>query len=201
MLTKLDRSYDGFFNYLGFAVILCTLLVSVGKLITCYYFFYIITLLILILISLTIFDYYCVDDSKSIKVNEGGKDISEEYSPVKIKVEPPPPYCSPPDKTDPGLRRLVFLKNVSTKEDKMYLKVAPRDVQRHSSVKMLRGGKRDGEEFHTSNSLKGEQDILAKKETMGTSPIREIKLPSKKRLITRSAYAKEGRKPALETLI
>ena len=55
---KMDKSYEAFFYSLGVAIIICTLLVSIGKLITYYYFLYIVVCSLLILFSLVIYDYY-----------------------------------------------------------------------------------------------------------------------------------------------
>ena len=55
---KLDRTYDDIFSSLGYALITCTILVSIGKLITYYYFFYIFSFSLSIIISLIIYDYY-----------------------------------------------------------------------------------------------------------------------------------------------
>ena len=58
MDMEMDWSYEDFFYSVGVAIITCTLLVSVGKSITYYYFFYIVNCSLLIVISTTIYDYY-----------------------------------------------------------------------------------------------------------------------------------------------
>ena len=54
---KIDESYEDFFYSLGVALIICTLFVSIGKLITDYYFLYVVICSLLIIVSLTIYDY------------------------------------------------------------------------------------------------------------------------------------------------
>ena len=51
-----DRTYEDFFRSLGFAVILCTLLVSVGKYVTSHYFVLIILCLVVLLVICGTYD-------------------------------------------------------------------------------------------------------------------------------------------------
>ena len=67
METKVDGSYEEFFSSIGIAIITCTLLVSVGKYITCYYFLYIVACLLLALMSLTIYDYKYGGESRNLE--------------------------------------------------------------------------------------------------------------------------------------
>ena len=68
IVMKTDRSYEDFFSSLGVALIICTLIVSIGKLITQYYFCYIIICSLLIIISLMVYDYYKYKrESKQLK--------------------------------------------------------------------------------------------------------------------------------------
>ena len=55
---RVDSSYDFFFYSLGMAVITCTLVVSVGKSITDYYFVCIVICSLVVIISLTFYGYY-----------------------------------------------------------------------------------------------------------------------------------------------
>ena len=72
---KIGTTYEDFFSSLGDALITCTLLVSIGKLITYYYFLHIIICSLLIVGSLMIYDYkYKAEKSKLRKAGE------EQYS-------------------------------------------------------------------------------------------------------------------------
>ena len=56
-IMKIDSTYRGLFNSIGYSVIMCTLLVSAGKYFTSYYFLVLILTLIVIFVSLAICDY------------------------------------------------------------------------------------------------------------------------------------------------
>ena len=74
---KVGRTYEDFFSSFGGAIIACTLLVSIGKLITDYYLLYIVVCSLLIMISLMIYDYKYKGGSRHLK--EAGE---EQYASV-----------------------------------------------------------------------------------------------------------------------
>ena len=65
MDMRRDKSFDGFFNSFGVALVLCTLLVSIGKVISYYYFLYIIIFCVLIIFPLAIYDYRRYKDTNT----------------------------------------------------------------------------------------------------------------------------------------
>lgn len=57
MNWKLNHTYEDFFVSIGYAISVCTLLVSIGKCLTGYYFICILTLALLIMVPLAVYDY------------------------------------------------------------------------------------------------------------------------------------------------
>lgn len=55
---KVDKSFDDFFVSFGVAIVTCTLLVSLGKLISYYYFIYISLSFLVLIVSLAVYEYY-----------------------------------------------------------------------------------------------------------------------------------------------
>ena len=91
---NIDRSFDGFFYSFGIALGICTLLVSIGKLLSHYYFVYIIIIFLVILITLASYDY----NIKFVKIDElsleNTMQISTKFSASKgkqivVKVDAP----------------------------------------------------------------------------------------------------------------
>ena len=71
MFIKIDRSFEGFFTSFAKAIIICTLIVSIGKSVTYYYFLYIVICFLLILIILAVYDYRRCRYSKKLVVSKG----------------------------------------------------------------------------------------------------------------------------------
>lgn len=65
-LFKIDRSFDGFFSSFGVAIVLCTLLVSIGKSIAYYYFVYVILAFLIILFGFASYNYYVTAEKNGI---------------------------------------------------------------------------------------------------------------------------------------
>lgn len=57
MDKRVGKTYDDLFQSLGIAICTCTLLVTIGKLISCYYFVYIVIGSVLIITTLSYYDY------------------------------------------------------------------------------------------------------------------------------------------------
>ena len=54
---KIDSSYEDLFSSLGVAIVICILVVSIGKSVTHYYFVYIVVFLLLLITILAVYDY------------------------------------------------------------------------------------------------------------------------------------------------
>ena len=85
MEIKVGRSYDDFFYSLRIALITCTLIVSIGKSITYYYFLYIILCSILIIIAMIIYDY-CSSESTPEMLTVSEKQLTEPVTSVNTDV-------------------------------------------------------------------------------------------------------------------
>lgn len=56
-MMSVDRTYDGFFSSLGFAIVTCTIIVCVGKTLSTYYMFYIVLYSVLIITLVELHSY------------------------------------------------------------------------------------------------------------------------------------------------
>ena len=146
MNMKIDRSYEDFFYSFGVALTICTLLVSVGKLITYYYFFYIVICSLLIIISLMIYDYYAykaaltkLEEAREVQHVSVETQITSKSKPIKTKVDASTRATS----YDGGLRKRTW----TNKVDQKHLKAVD-IIQMHLPLKMSQSNSADENDSH-----------------------------------------------------
>lgn len=140
-LLKLDRGYDELFASIGVALVICTLLVSIGKALTYYYFIYITVIFLLILIGFGIYHYH----NYQIKLLKLKEDLAAE-NPIVVgarkktkdnKLEVPPIRLSidvPPMQRKLNLRRTTdFSSNNGSSKRGDTLLTLPETLQRNGS--------------------------------------------------------------------
>ena len=190
-----ERSYQSCFNSFGIATITCTLLVSIGKSITSYYFVYIICSFLMVIPPLVIYNY-CIHKRNLMKLNDTMVDdniekldnlsvemfMSSNRRDVNLNVDtqtrPPPKlhFNVPHAKKEINLRKLALLKNFSAKECRMYLKEGERSKQKYLSMKLLRIGS-VGEELNNGQySMQEWRSILPMCQKVVPSLLKEQKV-------------------------
>ena len=218
MAMKIDRSYEGFINSFGVAISICTLLVSIGKYITSFYFLYIVACLFLILITLQICDCY-LNKPKSLNLKrdiekhclkEEKIQISRKQI-VSIKVDPPveEPASHVPHlqngKGKSSLRKWSSTQGIDKKKDEVHLVVGTFNVKRHSSMKQLgcstaATAELQNDAIGSKHAAKKRQQFLDK---VGITLTKERKAHSslKKRAKLNIFSTKEGQKCTIGTSV
>ena len=56
-IMKIDKGFDSFFQSIGMCITSCTLVVAIGKMLTPYYFYYIILFLMILVATLSYIDH------------------------------------------------------------------------------------------------------------------------------------------------
>ena len=132
---KLDRNYDDFFNSVGFAIVLCTMIVAVGKSITNYYFFYIITFVVLLILSMAIYNYnihrYKLKQYKGMIEENFQSAYTKKF--IREKLLESTKYVSGSSSnilsSRNSLRKWTLTRNFNTKKGKVYGNVVERQEE------------------------------------------------------------------------
>ena len=212
---KLDKTFQGFLNSFGIAIITCTLIVSIGKYITPYYFFYSITSLLIILIILTSYNYYIYKvEISSLKQAREEKRITDAKLAntrkkwVLSRVEATK-QCLLNTKIEDSLRKWAMRKkNLCTQDQQIY--IVNDNIRAPSSTYISlvntlpsttsEEGKLDNGSSRNKSSMKKSVDLA--NERVGTS-MKVIRKSSKlrKHVLLKNSFGKGREHPITVTVV